>query len=172
MTPYNDVCNIKQCSNFKFDFAVVFAGEGGWLLEADIAFKSFKFWLVEVCVSNTPVERVSFFRRLVPFLGDSKRLVLEGDWNAILDPKIDKVGRGASSLGRRKSSLVDLMARHDLVDRFRLDHPGREMWTFHLIALTDHKLVWVSLRLANRPSLASYSLLEIRDFRDRLESLI
>ena len=33
--------------------------------------------------------------------------------NAILDPKIDKVGKGAS---------------HDLVDRFRLDHPGREMW--------------------------------------------
>ena len=49
--------------------------------------------------------------------------------------------------------------------------------TFHLIAWTDHKLVRVSLRLANRPSLAGYwkfntSLLEIRDFRDRLESLI
>ena len=100
------------------------------------------------------------------------------------------------------------MTRHDLVDRFRLDHPGREMWTwldnspsakvgsyldrvlvrradidfvscptFHLIAWTDHKLVRVSLRLANRPSLAGYwklntSLLEIRDFWDRLESLI
>ena len=48
---------------------------------------------------------------------------------------------------------------------------------FHLIAWTDNKLVKVSLRLANRPSLAGYwkfntSLLEIRDFRDRLESLI
>ena len=46
-----------------------------------------------------------------------------------------------------------------------------------MIAWTDHKLVRVSLRLANRPSLAGYwkfntSLLEIRDFRDRLESLI
>ena len=42
---------------------------------------------------------------------------------------------------------------------------------------TDYKLVRVSLRLANRPSLAGYwkfntSLLAIRDFRDRLESLI
>ena len=100
------------------------------------------------------------------------------------------------------------MTRHGLVDRFRLDHPGREMWTwldsppsakvgsyldrvlvrradidfvscltFHLIAWTDHKLVRISLRLVNRPSLAGYwkfntSLLEIRDFRDRLESLI
>ena len=49
--------------------------------------------------------------------------------------------------------------------------------TFHLIAWTDHKPVRVSLRLANRSSLAGYwkfntSLLEIRDFRERLESLI
>ena len=100
------------------------------------------------------------------------------------------------------------MACHDLVDRFRLHHPGWEIWswldsspsakvgsylnrvlvrradcdfvscpTFHLIAWTDHKLVRVSLQLANRPCLAGYwkfntSLLEIRDFRDRLESLI
>ena len=98
------------------------------------------------------------------------------------------------------------MARHDLEDRFRLDHPEREIWTwqdsspstnagsnlirvlvrwadfvscptFLLIALTDHKLVRVSLRLANRPILAGYwkfntSLLEIRDSRDQLEYLI
>ena len=49
--------------------------------------------------------------------------------------------------------------------------------TFHLIAWTDHKFVRVSLRLANRPSLAGYwkfntSLLEIRNFRERLESLL
>ena len=47
----------------------------------------------------------------------------------------------------------------------------------HLIAWTDRKPVSVSLRIANRPSLAGYwkfntSLLEIRDFQDRLESLI
>ena len=61
-------------------------------------------------------------------MDDSKRLVLMDDWNASLDSKIDKFGRGASRLGRCESSLVDLMAHHDLVDRFRLDHPGREMW--------------------------------------------
>ena len=125
-------------------------------------------------------------------------------WNAILDPKIYKVGRGASRLGRCESSLVGHMACHDLVDRFRLDHPGREMWMwldsslsakvgsyldrvlvrradsdfvsrsmFHLIAWTDHKLVRVSLRLANRPRLAgnlkfNTSLLEIRESRTGL----
>ena len=103
------------------DVNVVFAGDGGRLVVADVAVKSFEFRLVVVYVPNIAAERASFFRRLAPFLDDSKQLVLMDNWNAILDPKIDKVG-----LGRCESSV----AHHDLVDRFRLDHPGREMWTW------------------------------------------
>ena len=107
----------------------VFAGDEGRLVVADVAIKSFKFRLVAVYAPNIAAERVPFFRRLAQFLDDTKRLVLMGDWNVILDPKIDKVGRGASRLGRCESSLAGLMTCHDLVDRFRLDHPGREIWT-------------------------------------------
>ena len=96
----------------------------------DVAVKSFKFRLVVVYAPNIAADRVSFFRRLAPFLDDTKRLVLMGDWNAILDPKIDKVGREAKRLGRCESSFVGLMTRHDLVDRFRLDHTRWEMWTW------------------------------------------
>ena len=109
---------------------IVFAGDGDRLVVADVSVKSFKFCLVAVYASNIAAKRVSFFRLLAPFLDDTKLLVLMGDWNAILDPKIDKVGRGASRLGRCESSLVGLMTCLDLVDRFRLDHPGREMWTW------------------------------------------
>ena len=112
------------------DVDVVFAGDGGRLVVADVAVKSFKFRLVAVYVPNIVAERVSFFLRLAPFLDDTKRLVLMGDWNAILDPKIDKVGWGARRTGRSDSSLVGLMTHHNLVDRFRQDHPGREMWTW------------------------------------------
>ena len=190
------------------DVNVVFAGDGGCLVVADVAVKSFKFRLVAVYAPNIVAERVSFFRRLAPFLDDTKWLNLMVDWNAILDPKIDKAGRGARRLGRCESSLVGLMTRHNLVDRFRLDRPGQEMCTrldsspsakvgsyldrvlvrradidfvscptFHMIAWIGHKLIRVSLWLANRPSLAGYFkfntfLLEIRDFRERLESLI
>ena len=47
----------------------------------------------------------------------------------------------------------------------------------HWLGLADHKLVRVSLRLANRPSLAGYwklytSILEIGDFLEWLETLI
>ena len=94
---------------------------------ADVAVKNFKLRLVVVYASNITTERVSFFCRLAPFLDDSKRLVLMGDWNAILDPKIDNVRRGTRRLGRYESSLVGLMTRYKLVDGFRLDHPGQEM---------------------------------------------
>ena len=94
---------------------------------ADVAGKSFEFWVPSVYAPNIAVERVSCFRRLAPFLDDPKRIVFVGDWNAIIDPKIDKSGRGARGSGMCESSLIDFMARHDLVDRFRLDHTGREM---------------------------------------------
>ena len=86
--------------------------------------------MVAVYAPNIVCKRCSFFRRLAPFFGDPKRLVLVGDWNAILDLKIERVGWIASRSDRCESSLIDLIAQHDLVDRFRLDHPGREIRTW------------------------------------------
>ena len=51
------------------------------------------------------------------------------------------------------------------------------IWTECWLAWTDHTLVRVSMRLVNWPRLAGYrkfntSLLEIRDSRNRLESVV
>ena len=78
--------------SFDADVNVVFAGDGGRLIVADVTVKSFEFMVAAVYAHNIAVERASFFRRLAPFLDDPKRLVFVGDWNAILDPKIYKVG--------------------------------------------------------------------------------
>ena len=195
-------------STLNGDVNLVLADDRGQLVVVDVAIKSFKFQVAAVYVPNILAERVSLSQRLVPFLNDLKQIVLVGDWNAIFAPKRDRVGRGARESGRCESSLIDFMARQDLVDRFRLDHPGREMWTwldsspsvhaksyldrvlvrradtnfvtcpmFYYVAQTDHRLVRVSLRLANRPSLAGHwkfntSLLEIQESWDQLESLV
>ena len=102
---------------------LVFADDRGWLFVADVILKTFKFWVFvgEIC---------SFFQQLGSFLDNPKRTVLVSDWNAILEPKIDKGIRGASGSERCESSLIDLMAEFDLIDRFYLDHPGWEMWTW------------------------------------------
>ena len=78
------------------DVDVVCAGDGGRLVVADVAVKSFKFRLVAVYTSNIAAEKVYFFRRLAPFLDDTKRLVLMGDWNAILDSKVGELVEGES----------------------------------------------------------------------------
>ena len=104
------------------DVDLVFAGDWDRLVVADVAVKSYSFRLVAVYAS--------FFQRLEPFLGNSKRIVLEDNWNTILGPKIDKARRDASGLNWWESSLVDFMAHFDLVDRFRLGHQGRKMWTW------------------------------------------
>ena len=80
-----------------------------------------------------------------------------------------------TGLDRSPSAKVGSYSDRVLVRRGDIDFVSCP--TFHLIAWTDHKHVRVSLQLANRPSLAGYCmfntyLLEIRDFRDRLESLI
>ena len=112
------------------DVNLVLADDGGLLVIADVTVKSFEFRVVAVYAPNIAAERISFFRQFALFFDNPKQIVLVGDWNAILDPKIDRVGKGARRLGRCESGLIDLMARHDEVDRFRLDHPGREMWTW------------------------------------------
>ena len=75
------------------DVNLFLADDGGWLVVADVAVKRFEFRVFAVYAPNIPAERISFFRRLAPLLDDPKRIVLVGDWNAILDPKINRVRR-------------------------------------------------------------------------------
>ena len=107
---------------------VVFAGDGDRLVVADVAAKTYEFRIAVVYAPNSAAERRPFLRRLGSFLDASKRTVLVGDWNAILDPNIVRAGRGAIGLVRCDSSLSDFLTEFDLIDWYRLDHPGRVMW--------------------------------------------
>ena len=72
---------------------LVLAYDGCRLVVADVAVKTFGFRVVAVYAPNITAGRVSFIRRLAPFLDDLKQIVLVGDWNVVLDPKIDRVKR-------------------------------------------------------------------------------
>ena len=123
------LCLHDECS-LKADVNLVFAGDGSRLVVTDVAVKSFMFQVVVVYAPNCFVERKSFFRRLGPFLTGPRWIVLVSDLNVILDPKLDRIGRGIRGSVRGDSSLIDLMVEHDMVYKFCLDLPGREMWTW------------------------------------------
>ena len=99
------------------DVNLVFADDGGRLVVADIAVKRFEF------MRPILLQRIFLFSA-VSAVPRRFETVLIGDWNAILDPKIDRVGRGARGSRKCESSLIDFMVRHDL------DHPGRDLWTW------------------------------------------
>ena len=86
---------------------VIFTGDGSRLVVPDVAVKIFKFRVAAVYAPNITDERTSFFLLLAPFLDNPKWLVQVGDWNAIFDPYIDKVGQGVSRLERCENSLID-----------------------------------------------------------------
>ena len=109
---------------------VVHADGAGRLVVADVTIGSHTCRVVAVYAPNIEGERNCFFRRLEPYLDCPHRLVAMGDWNAILDPNLDKGGRGARTGRRCERSLINLLERSGLVDRYRIDHPGREMWTW------------------------------------------
>ena len=76
------------------------------MVAANVTVKSFEFWVVAVYAPSSVSKRRSFFRRLEPLLDDPKGIILVGDWNAILGPKIDKDGWGASgslAVSKRRS---------------------------------------------------------------------
>ena len=98
----------------------------GRLVATDVAVNIFEFRGVAIYFPYIAY-REFLFRWLVLFLDNQEGIVLIGDWNAILDCKIDWVEKGARWSGRWERSLIDFMACHDLVDRFRLDYPEKEM---------------------------------------------
>ena len=91
------------------DVNVGFAGDEDQLLEPMFLCKASSFMWLRFMRPISQWIGILFFRRLVPFLDDLKWPDLMGNWNTILYPKIDKVGRENSRLGRCESSLIDLM---------------------------------------------------------------
>ena len=75
-------------------------------------------------------QKCCFFQQLVLFLDNLKELVLVGHWNAFLDPKINRVRLSTRGSDKCESSLINLIAQLNLVDRFHLDYQGRELWTW------------------------------------------
>lgn len=66
-------------------------------------------------------QQTDFYRPLENFLVASKTLVMLGDYNVILDARLDRDG----SAGRRfNSCFIDLLKCSQLAARYRLEHPS------------------------------------------------
>ena len=122
---------VKQSLNAVVD--VIFRDDNGQLLVADLSVDEKQFRIVTVHAPNNTRKRRNFLKTLEPYLSDPKRTILMGDWNSILDPEIDRAGKGNGGSGwngNPDDTLINFLAEHRLVDRYRQDHPKEKVWTW------------------------------------------
>lgn len=96
-------------------------GHGQWVLLWKLVNSGY-FHLMHPMLNAIP-----FFHQLKLFLTDFKHFALIGDWNAILDPKMDRWKGSCRWHGAW--ALVDLTIDYDFIDWYWGDHYGLEMGT-------------------------------------------
>ena len=144
--------------------ALVLSDPAGRLCVLDVTIKDKAFRLIGVYGPNVTSELPAFFRRIEPYVVPSKRVILVGDWNAVLDPNLDRgaISAGTNTLDARY--FRDFVQRLDLVDKFRERHPNKIVWTWtgrgasaQLYSYLDRVLVKrVNLDYLGGPSFDSY----------------
>ena len=96
----------------------------------DVTIKDKAFRLIGVYGPNVTSELPAFSRRIEPYVVPSKRVILVGDWNAVLDPNLVPalVAPLSNSLDARY--FREFVQKFDLVDKFRERHPNKLVWTW------------------------------------------
>jgi exonuclease III len=110
----------------KFHFDI-----DGRLIFLDTTIDNLKLRFINV---YTPVDhkpRIEFLSSLYMYLGTSRKIILGGDWNCVLNTKIDKIG-GNSDLGTVGSKeILAICKDFNLVDPFRHFFPNSTAVTWH-----------------------------------------
>ena len=109
--------------------ALVLSDPAGRLCVVDVAIKDKAFRLFGFYGPNATSELPAFFRRIEPYVISSKRVILVGDWNAVLNPNLNRgaISAGTNTLDARY--FREFVQRLGLVDKFRERHPNKMTWT-------------------------------------------
>jgi exonuclease III len=102
----------------KFEYDI-----GGRFLYMDITILDKPLRIINVYAPNSEAERKQFFLDLAPYFICNRDIVFCGDFNCILDSKLDKVGGNLDRGFAGKVELGDIAADFRLVDLYRHLHP-------------------------------------------------
>jgi len=116
--------------NLHASCSLVFSDPTGRLCVVDATIEGRAFRFIGVYGPNATSELPDFFRRIEPYVTSSRRVVLTGDWNAVLDPRVDR-GEGSRATNNLDAKhFRDFVERFDLVDKHREEHPDKVEWTW------------------------------------------
>ena len=74
---------------------------------------------------------------------ETENYLVGGDFNEILDPKIDRKNSGAiqSKMGRNRTQILDFMEQCKITNVWRLSHPKTRRYSFHRASRIDYWLI-------------------------------
>ena len=126
----------------------------GRLVCVTIKHPSGSFLLCNVYAPNRPSDRRDFFITLPSFVPGSAPCILAGDFNCGPNTRFDRMPSCTSSgCGVGMTELDMFMKNHDMVDVWRVQHPGSSVFTWHRPDGTDaSRLDRVYSPLAMSPS--------------------
>lgn len=102
----------------------------GRMVYIDITFNNIEYRIINIYAPNNEQERCQFFDDLYPFCITKKHLIIGGDFNCVLDVKLDKIG-GNSSYGQGGSEKIkQIVSDFNLVDSYRFLYPDNVKTTW------------------------------------------
>jgi exonuclease III len=104
----------------------------GRLVYIDLTIEGFKFRIISVYVPTEESERRVFLNELYPFLTCQLPIIMGGDFNCIMNAKLDKIGGNPSRGLVGSKEIISFCSSFSVVDVFRINHP-------HLVATTWHQ---------------------------------
>ena len=119
-------------NNFEYKVHNVKRDPEGCYIVIDIEFNSKRVSMINI-YGNSRRDDPDFFLNICKILEEigNENIILGGDWNVVLDPKLD--ARNSSSLSRRPRSrekIIEMMALFDLVDIWRQIYPDKRGYTW------------------------------------------
>ena len=118
-------------NNFEYKLHSVFRDIDGRYVIVDITIMKKRISLVNVYAPSSGDHSEFFeelFREIVAM--DNELMVIGGDWNLVLDPKIDSNQPSHVYRPRSRQKIIDFMFQYDLVDIFRTLYPEKRAYTW------------------------------------------
>ena len=116
------------CHSFQTDY-------DGRFIYADVEFVNTNFRVCNIYAPNAPGDRNNYFSSIKKYLVSSYHLVVIGDFNFVLNPKLDKSGGDTDRLPIGCAVFKHIIDKYKLKDVFRHLYPKQTTTTWSRISI-------------------------------------
>lgn len=118
------MCFLARVQVFECNVCFCIADLADRVCVQNLNIKAKSLRLIVVYAPNNYGDRPDLLRQIEPFLTTSRRAVLAGDWNFVLESDLDRIGEKSDNKNTDVKSFRDFIGKFDHVYQYRNVHPG------------------------------------------------